>query len=118
MRAGVLRVLPFALLPIAAIVVPVVGSDYGVSFAIQVLVFIALGYSWNLIGGYAGYTHFGQMSFFGIGSYAGTLLILNAGWHWLPAAVAAGVVGALVALPLGGRCCVSAARSSRSACSA
>ncbi len=102
MKAGVLRVLPFALLAMAATAVPVVGSDYGVSFAIQVLVFVALGYSWNLIGGYAGYTHFGQMSFFGIGAYAGTLLILNAGWHWLPAALAAGAVGALVALPLGG----------------
>lgn len=102
MKARVLRVLPFALLALAATAVPVVGSDYGVSFAIQVLVFIVLGYSWNLIGGYAGYTHFGQMSFFGIGAYAGTLLILNAGWHWLPAALAAGAVGALVALPLGG----------------
>ena len=102
MRGRLLRVLPFALFAVAATAVPVAGSDYGVSFAIQVLVFTALGYSWNLIGGYAGYTHFGQMSFFGIGAYAGTLLILNAGWHWLPAALAAGAVGALVALPLGG----------------
>ncbi len=102
MMTRVLRILPLALLALAAAVVPAVGSDYGVSFAIQVLVFIALGYSWNLIGGYTGYTHFGQMSFFGIGAYAGSLLILDAGWHWLAAALAAGVVGALVALPLGG----------------
>ena len=37
-----------------------------------------LAYSWNLIGGYAGYTHFGQISFFGIGAYVGSLLI----FHW------------------------------------
>lgn len=97
-----LRIVPFALLALAAVAIPAAGSDYGVSLTIQVLVFVSLGYSWNLIGGYAGYTHFGQMSFFGIGAYAGTLLILNAGWHWLPAALAAGCIGALVALPLGG----------------
>ena len=99
---GVLRVLPFVLLAVAAVLVPVLGSDYGVAFAIQVLVFVALGYSWNLIGGYAGYTHFGQMSFFGVGAYVGSLLVLRAGWHWLPAAAAAGGAGALLALPLGG----------------
>ena len=87
---------------IAAAAVPALGSDYTVSFSIQVLVFVVLGYSWNLIGGYAGYTHFGQMSFFGIGAYAGALLQLNAGLHWLPAALLASLCGAAVALPLGG----------------
>ena len=97
-----LRALPFLLLAVVAVAVPMAGSDYGLSFAIQVLVFMTLGYSWNLIGGYAGYTHFGQMSFFGLGAYIGTLLILRAGWHWLPAAAVAGASGALLALPLGG----------------
>lgn len=94
--------LPFVTLAVVAMAVPVLGSSYGLSFAIQVLVFVVLGYSWNLIGGYAGYTHFGQMSFFGIGAYVGSLLVLNLGVHWLLAALAAGAVGALVALPLGG----------------
>lgn len=99
---ALLRVLPFVLLALVAAAVPAVGSTYGVSFAIQVLVFTSLGYSWNLIGGYAGYTHFGQMSFFGIGAYTGSLLILHAGVPWLAAAGLAGLTGALVALPLGG----------------
>ena len=98
LRAGLVLVLLTAI----AACVPFLGSEYAFSFAIQMLVFIVLGYSWNLIGGYAGYTHFGQMSFFGIGAYSGSLLILDAGWHWLPAALAAGGAGALVAIPLGG----------------
>ena len=102
MTARLLRLLPFVVLAAVATAFPAWGSDYSLSFAIQVLVFVVLGYSWNLIGGYAGYTHFGQMSFFGIGAYVGTLLTLNAGLHWLLAAVAAGLVGALVAVPLGG----------------
>ncbi len=99
---GPLRtLLPAAVLAGVAVAVPLLGSGYGLSFAIQVLVFVVLGYSWNIIGGYAGYTHFGQMSFFGIGAYVGSLLVLGAGWPWLLAAVAAGAAGALVALPLG-----------------
>jgi branched-chain amino acid transport system permease protein len=49
---------------IVALVLPFVGSDYAVSFSIQLLIFLVLAYSWNLIGGYTGYTHFGQVSFF------------------------------------------------------
>jgi branched-chain amino acid transport system permease protein len=88
-----------ALAAIAAI--PMYGSAYAVSFSIQVLMFVALAYSWNLIGGYAGYTHFGQVSFFGVGAYVGALLMLG-GWHWLPASLVAGVSGAFLAFPLGG----------------
>lgn len=84
------------------IAVPALGSTYAVSFTIQLLVFVILGYAWNLIGGYAGYTHFGQMSFFGIGAYTGTLLTLGQNMHFLPAALLAGLAGAAVALPLGG----------------
>ena len=58
----------FAIALVAACVVPLVGSDYAVSFSIQLLIFLVLAYSWNLIGGYTGYTHFGQVAFFGIGA--------------------------------------------------
>ncbi len=87
---------------VAALVIPFAGSDYAVSFTIQLLVFLTLAYSWNLIGGYAGYTHFGQVSFFGVGAYAGTLLMFH--WHvpWYLAAIAAALAGILLALPLGG----------------
>jgi branched-chain amino acid transport system permease protein len=87
---------------LAALVLPLVGSDYAVSFSIQLLIFLVLAYSWNLIGGYAGYTHFGQVSFFGIGAYVGSLLTFHWNVPWYFAAVVAGVAGGLTAVPLGG----------------
>jgi branched-chain amino acid transport system permease protein len=91
-----------AVIGVAALLLPWVGSDYATSFSIQLLVFLILAYSWNLIGGYAGYTHFGQVSFFGVGAYVGSLLIFHWGVPWYVAAVVAGFSGALVAIPLGG----------------
>ena len=91
-----------AIVGIAALLLPWVGSDYATSFSIQLLVFLILAYSWNLIGGYAGYTHFGQVSFFGVGAYVGSLLIFHWGVPWYVAAMVAGLSGALVAIPLGG----------------
>jgi branched-chain amino acid transport system permease protein len=92
----------FAIAAVAAAVIPLVGSDYAVSFSIQLLIFLVLAYSWNLIGGYTGYTHFGQVAFFGIGAYVGSLLIFHWNVAWYLAALAAGLAGAITALPLGG----------------
>jgi len=61
-----------------------------------------LAYSWNWIGGYAGYTHFGQVGFFGIGAYVGSLLNFHWGVPWYLAAIAAAFAGAATAVPLGG----------------
>ena len=87
---------------VAALAVPVIGSAYAVSFTIQLLVFLILAYSWNLIGGYAGYTHFGQVSFFGVGAYVGTLLMFHWNVPWYFAAIVAGLSGIVLAIPLGG----------------
>lgn len=89
-----------ALLAVAAIILPFVCGEYALSFTIQLLVFAALAYSWNIIGGYTGYTHFGQVAFFGVGAYVGALLT-DAGTPWFLAALAAGAVGAAMALVLG-----------------
>ncbi|MBV6304508.1 branched-chain amino acid ABC transporter permease [Candidimonas humi] len=80
---------------------PLFAGSYTMSFMVQMFIFIALAYSWNLIGGYAGYAHFGQVTFFGIGAYVGTLCII-AGVHWLLAALIAGLSGVLCAVILGG----------------
>jgi branched-chain amino acid transport system permease protein len=87
---------------VAALLLPLVGSDYAVSFSIQLLIFLVLACSWNWIGGYAGYTHFGQVSFFGIGAYVGSLLIFHWNVPWYLAAIVAGLAGAVTAIPLGG----------------
>lgn len=91
----------FLALGAAALTVPFWGTDYAVSFTIQMLVFIILAYSWNLIGGYAGYTHFGQVCFFGLGAYTGALLIQKLGMEWYYAVPIAALVGVLLAIPLG-----------------
>ena len=88
----------FLLLGAAALAVPYLGSEYALSFTIQLLVFTILAYSWNLIGGYAGYTHFGQVCFFGLGGYTGALLI-QAGMPWYFAVPLAAVAGILLAIP-------------------
>lgn len=85
---------------LATALLPVFGSDYALSFGVQLLMFTALAYSWNLIGGYAGYTHFGQVAFLGFGAYVGTIG-MGAGWHWTAAACVAGLAGLALALPLG-----------------
>ena len=86
----------------AVLLVPFAGSDYAISFSIQLLIYLILAYSWNLIGGYTGYTHFGQVSFFGLGAYVGSLLIFHWGVPWYLAAVVAGLAGAAFAILLGG----------------
>ncbi|HYG13403.1 MAG TPA: branched-chain amino acid ABC transporter permease [Methylophilaceae bacterium] len=86
----------------AGLAIPFVGSEYATSFTVQLLIFLVLAYSWNLIGGYTGYTHFGQVSFFGVGAYVGALLIYHFQTPWYLAAVAAAFSGALLAIPLGG----------------
>jgi branched-chain amino acid transport system permease protein len=85
---------------VAAAALPILGSDYAVAFGVQLLMFTTLAYSWNLIGGYAGYTHFGQVAFFGFGAYVGAIG-MGAGWHWTLAACVAGLGGLALALPLG-----------------
>ena len=84
-----------------AAAVPVFGNDYMLTFTIQLFVFVVLAYAWNIIGGYTGYSHFGQMSFFGIGAYVGMLLMLHLKWHWSVAALAAAGAGLALAVPLG-----------------
>ncbi|MBV7484758.1 branched-chain amino acid ABC transporter permease [Bordetella sp. BOR01] len=97
-----MKFLPIPILCVAALaVLPLMAGSYGMSFMIQTFIFIALAYSWNLIGGYAGYTHFGQVAFFGLGAYVGSLAILD-GTHWLVASLYAGVAASLLAAVLGG----------------
>jgi len=82
-------------------VLPLVGSAYALSLGYSVVTFTALAYSWNLVSGYTGYVSLGHVAFFGVGGYTTALLVTKAQWHWLLAAVAGGLVAALVAVPAG-----------------
>ncbi len=80
------------LLPIAT------QSPFVIHLAIQVCVFAALASAWNIVGGFAGQLSLGHAVYYGIGSYAAGLLVLQFGispWVGMFAGVA---VSALVAL--------------------
>ena len=96
---GVLaQVLLVAVLIAAA---PFVASPYQISLLLLVFMYIALACSWNLIGGYTGYFTFGHVAYFGIGAYSSSLLIADAGFHWLAATSLGAAVAALGALVVG-----------------
>ena len=85
----------------AALIAPfVVHSDFWMGFLITTLLYAYMGMAWNVLGGYAGQVSFGHAIFFGTGAYTSTILHISFGLNpWLgmvAAAVAAGLVGALI----------------------
>lgn len=76
-------------------------TGYGNAFGISLLSYIAMAFAWNIISGYTGYISLGHIAFYGIGGYTAALLIHGSGTSWGLAAVAGGVVSALISLPLG-----------------
>jgi len=54
--------------------VPSFHNDYiNLTFR-NILMYAAMSYGWNLIGGYTGYVSFGNVAFFGIGAYCSAVL--------------------------------------------
>lgn len=74
------------------------------AIATSVLLFVTLAQSWNIIGGFAGYPSFGQVTFSGVGGYCAAVMTARAGvWFWaaLPASAAfAAGFAAIVGMPL------------------
>lgn len=85
-------------------IVPFFVSNYIVTFAIQIFMWITLAESWNLISGLTGYVSFGHVAFFGTGAYTAAILISKAGWHWFPAGLTGSVTAAALALIIGYPC--------------
>ncbi len=91
--AGILIVMAF---------VPLLHSGYYENLGRSVLMFATLSLGWNIIGGYAGYVSFGNVVFFGLGSYVTAALWQH--WHQqsiVLAILCAMVVGVAFALVLG-----------------
>jgi branched-chain amino acid transport system permease protein len=78
------------------VALPFLGDNYFIRLSTFVCMYAALAFSWNFIGGMAGYPSFATAGFFGLGAYAGALA-QNAGvWMpvaWLAAGAIAGAVG-------------------------
>jgi branched-chain amino acid transport system permease protein len=66
-----------------------------------ILLYITLGQSWNLVGGFAGQVNLGHAAFFGIGVMAARQLWLVAHWPYPLAFVAGGVCATVFALLIG-----------------
>jgi branched-chain amino acid transport system permease protein len=81
--------------------VPPVFTIYIRSFFMFMMMYVILSLSWNIISGYTGYISFGHVVFYGVGTYATAILVVDYGWHWIMAVAASGLVGAVFAILIG-----------------
>ena len=66
----------------------------------EVFLYLALASLWNLLAGYAGLVSVGQQAYVGFGGYMLFALTIFGGLHPLTAIVMAGVLGAIIAVPV------------------
>jgi branched-chain amino acid transport system permease protein len=59
---------------VALLGVPALHNDYITLTFRNILMFAAMSYGWNMIGGYTGYVSFGNVVFFGMGAYCSAAL--------------------------------------------
>ncbi len=83
------------------LLVPLAHNGYYEIVFRNILMYAAMAYGWNLIGGYTGYVSFGNVTFFGIGAYTAGVLSAHGAGNLLVQALAAMVVSALFAVIVG-----------------
>ncbi len=93
--------IPFAIAVAIAAIIAVKGNGYVVQVLTSTAIFVILASGWNIISGLVGYVSFGQVAFFGLGTYLAAELILHFQLPWYMAAAGAGVGAVVVALVLG-----------------
>src|SRR5215470_16473698 len=97
-----MRKLALAALVAMLTIFPLVVTDrFIIHLTIMTLLFVLLGTSWNLLGGYAGQISFGHAAFFGTGAYTSTILLLKLGISPWPGMLAGGLLAALLSIPVG-----------------
>jgi len=62
---------------------------------------VIIGQSWNLLGGYTGQASFGHAAFFGMGAYGAGLLFLKLGISTWYGIIIGSILAAVLAIPLG-----------------
>ncbi|HEY4441884.1 MAG TPA: branched-chain amino acid ABC transporter permease [Candidatus Elarobacter sp.] len=67
----------------------------------NILMYAAMAYGWNLIGGYTGYVSFGNVTFFGIGAYCSGVLSAHGVDNLFADAIVAMIVAAAFAVIVG-----------------
>jgi branched-chain amino acid transport system permease protein len=86
------------LIVLAAVVVPLLGSDYLLQIGVLVAIFAILALSLTLISGTAGQISIGQVGPFAIGAYVSALLTRDHGWSFWLAFPTAGIVAAVISI--------------------
>jgi len=81
--------------------VPAAHNDYVTIVVRNILMYSAMAYGWNLIGGYTGYVSFGNVVFFGLGAYSSALLVAHGIDNLLLDILVACVVNAAFAAAIG-----------------
>ena len=81
--------------------VPLLHNGYYENLVRGILMFSAMALGWNIIGGYTGYVSFGNVVFFGIGTYVSGVLSLNGVQNVWIAMPCAALVAALFSVILG-----------------
>ncbi len=83
---------------------PLVANPYLLHLLILALLWVSLGQSWNLLGGYTGQVSFGHAAFFGMGAYTAALLKTRLGlspWLGFPLS---GITAVILAVFIGWVC--------------
>ncbi|WP_345796755.1 branched-chain amino acid ABC transporter permease [Castellaniella sp. MT123] len=85
-----------AILLLVALTVPLWGGAYWIHVGALLWYYAILAASWTLLAGFAGQFSFAHLMFAALGGYASALIVLHLGMAWLPLAIVAGVVLAMV----------------------
>jgi branched-chain amino acid transport system permease protein len=78
-----------------------VRSPYHLHLVILFLLWVGLGQSWNLLGGFTGQVSFGHAAFFGTGAYVTSLLYIGPGVPLIVGGLLGGVFAAALSIPIG-----------------
>ena len=95
------RAILIALLIAILVLLPVViRKDNIINLAILILLYVSLGSSWNILGGYTGQINLGFAAFFGLGALA-TRMLWTSGFPLFPSLLAGGLLAVGFALLIG-----------------
>ena len=97
----IIKVAPLALVALLGLFPLLTPDIFYLSVGVILFMYIALGSSWNIIGGYSGYASFGHGAFFGIGAYVTALMLIKFGYSPFITCILGGLVAALFALIVG-----------------
>jgi branched-chain amino acid transport system permease protein len=95
-----------ALVLVLLVAFPLVFTNPAVtSIGVFTMIFLVAACGWNIFSGYSGYISIGHAAYYGIGQYTVALLVLHlkvpAGWDTFALLPLAGLVAAVLAVPIG-----------------